>query len=215
MTMQPCKAPRVTAHAERILAEVGMSGNPYLTALTDGSMLLEDFRASQEQFGFAVTSFARPMASLISRMEPAGAQQGTLSNVVEEHGYFKSHAFQRATFRQFLATIGSDDAERLYDLLPSPQVHAFNSVLNSVSMTEDLTVAICCLGIIEHAFAGISAAIGRAIVERGWVTEDNLVHYALGTEIDKRAAENFFVLVELTYGDPKARSAIDRGLRLG
>lgn len=162
------QAPRVTERAEQILTGVGIAANPYLTTLVDGSMTLDHFRVSQEQFGFAVTYFARPMAALISRMELPGQRLGILSNILEEHGDFKPHAFHHATFRQFLASIGSDDAERLDALVPSPQVHAFNSVLTSVCTMEDLAVGTSCLGIIEHAFAGISATIGSAVVERGW-----------------------------------------------
>ncbi|BBX98827.1 TenA family transcriptional regulator [Mycobacterium lacus] len=209
------QAPRVTERAEQILTGVGIAANPYLTTLVDGSMTLDHFRVSQEQFGFAVTYFARPMAALISRMELPGQRLGILSNILEEHGDFKPHAFHHATFRQFLASIGSDDAERLDALVPSPQVHAFNSVLTSVCTMEDLAVGTSCLGIIEHAFAGISATIGSAVVERGWVAEDDLVHYALHAEIDEQHAEDFFVLVEPSYDDPGTRAAVDRGLRLG
>jgi pyrroloquinoline-quinone synthase len=209
------QAPRVTAQAQQVLADVDIMGNPYLTSLADGRMPLEDFRAGQEQIGFAVTYFARPMASLISRMELPGDRLGILGNIVEEHGHFKPHAFHHATFRQFLASIGSDDAGRLDALTLSPQVHAFNSVLTSVCTMEDLAVGISCLGVIEHAFAEISATIGRTVVERGWVPEGDLVHYLLHAEIDERHAEDFFVLVEPTYDDPRTRRAVDRGLRLG
>ncbi|EPQ78142.1 TenA family transcriptional regulator [Mycobacterium marinum] len=208
------KAARVTKRAEQILDGIGIMANPYLTTLTDGSMPLERFRASQEQFGFAVTYFARPMASLISRMDLPGQRLGILSNIVEEHGDFKPHFFHHATFRQFLASIGSD-AERLDALAPAPQVDAFNSVLTSVCTMEDMAVGISCLGIIEHAFAGISATIGSAVVERGWVAQDDLVHYALHAEIDEQHAEDFFVLVEDTCDDSRTSCAVDRGLRLG
>lgn len=114
------KAARVTKRAEQILDGIGIMANPYLTTLTDGSMPLERFRASQEQFGFAVTYFARPMASLISRMDLPGQRLGILSNIVEEHGDFKPHFFHHATFRQFLASIGSD-AERQDALAPAPR----------------------------------------------------------------------------------------------
>lgn len=209
------QAPRVTEKAEQILADVKIMANPYLTTLVDGSMTLEHFRATQEQFGFAVTYFARPMASLISRMELPGQRLGILSNILEEHGELKPHAFHHATFRQFLASIGSNDAARLDALTPSPQVHAFNSVLTSACTMEDLAVGASCLGIIEHAFAVISATIGSAVVQRGWVAQDELVHYALHAEIDEQHAEDFFIIVEPSYSDPATHAAIDRGLRLG
>jgi pyrroloquinoline-quinone synthase len=211
----PSRASSVTARADKVLAEVDILGNPYLRALTGGSMPLEEFRASQEQFGFAVTYFARPMATLMSRIQDPADRLGILGNIVEEHGEFQPHAFHHATFRRFLASIGSTDVDRLDALTPGPQVHAFNSVLSSVCLLEDLAVGISCLGVIEHAFAGISAAIGAAVVERGWVARNELVHYALHAEIDERHAEDFFALLEPSYQEPGARRNIEAGLRLG
>ncbi|MFG2632232.1 TenA family transcriptional regulator [Streptomyces sp. NPDC048473] len=207
--------PRVTALADQALTHVDIINNPYLLALEDGSLALEDFRASQEQFGFAVTYFARPMASLISRIEAPGDRVGILRNIVEEHGDFAPHAFHHATFRRFLASIGSADPAHLDALTVSSAVHAFNSVLSSLCTLEDLPVAISCMGVIEHAFAQISASIGRSVVERGWVAKDDLVHYALHAEIDERHAEDFFTFVEPSYDAPNGRRRIEQGLNLG
>jgi len=52
------------------------------------------------------------------------------------------------------------------------------------------------MGIIEYAFAGISATIGQAVVERGWIRQGDLVHYALHAEIDERHAQEFFAVIE-------------------
>jgi pyrroloquinoline-quinone synthase len=211
----PSRAPRVTARADQVLADIDILGNPYLRTLADGGLPLADFRASQEQFGFAVTYFARPMAALVARIEAPGDRLGILANIVEEHGDFKSSAFHHATFRQFLASIGSNDDARSDVLGAGPQVHAFNSVLTSVCTLEDLAVGISCMGVIEHAFARISAVIGAGVVQRGWVARDGLVHYALHAQIDERHAEDFFALVEPGYQDPGTRQRLDRGLRLG
>lgn len=53
---------QIDTRAREVLEEVGILGNPYLDALADGSMGLERFRRTQEQFFFAVTFFPRPMA---------------------------------------------------------------------------------------------------------------------------------------------------------
>ena len=47
------QAPQVTARAKEILQKTDILGNPYLVALQDGSMSLEQFRLTQEQFFFA------------------------------------------------------------------------------------------------------------------------------------------------------------------
>ena len=71
-------------------------------------MSLAGFRASQEQFFFAVTFFPRPMAALIGRIPNPRARLDILHNLVEEHGEFDEERFHHTTFQQFLRSIGSD-----------------------------------------------------------------------------------------------------------
>jgi pyrroloquinoline-quinone synthase len=71
------------------------------------------------------------------------------------------------------------------------------------------------MGIIEHAFARISAVIGQAVVARGWVREADLVHYRLHAEVDERHAEEFFAIVEPGWETEGRRYYIEQGLELG
>ncbi|MCI0376823.1 MAG: iron-containing redox enzyme family protein [Gemmataceae bacterium] len=210
----PSRAPRVTAEANRILAAIEIMNNPYLRALDDGSMSLDDFRRSQEQFFFAVTFFPRPMAALVGRIPHPKMRLDILHNLVEEHGEFQEASLHHNTFQEFLRTIGHDPA--LLERLPvSPPLRAFNSVLSCSCVLEELEVGVSCMGIIEHAFAGISARIGAAVVARGWVEPEALVHYKMHAEIDERHAEEFFAVVELLWDDPARRYFIEQGLELG
>jgi pyrroloquinoline-quinone synthase len=207
-------APRVTACANASLARVGFANNPYFTAMKDGSMSLENFRASQEQFYFAVRYFARPMAALISRMPDPAQRIDLLHNIVEEHGDFRQEQFHQNTFRNFLATIGGHSPDQT-GVAMEPAVHVFNSVLMAASLSDEITVGVCCLGIIEHAFAGASAFIGNTVVERGWVAASDLTHYALHSELDVRHAEEFFAIVEPAWDEAHGQAAIRQGLELG
>ena len=56
------------------------------------------------------------------------------------------------------------------------RIRAFNSVLLTACTYDELEVGICCMGIIEMAFADISAIIGKQVVEKNWVKEEDLVH---------------------------------------
>lgn len=206
-------APRVTALADEILARVDLPRNPYFAALADGSMSLERFRAGQEQFYFAVRFFPRPMAALIARMPEPAARLDVLHNIVEEHGDLDPARFHANTFRAFLRSISS--AADLNQLPMSPAVHAFNATLIGACTTDDLDTGVCCLGVIEHAFAALSATIGQAVVRRGWVPEESLVHYALHAELDVRHAAEFFALSEDGWDDPRRRRSIAAGLSLG
>src|SRR4051794_5770337 len=183
-TTEPRRAPRVTACADRTLEKSRIRKNPYLEGLLDGSMTLESFRRSQEQFFFAVSFFPRPMAALVGRIPSPKARLDILHNLVEEHGEFHEQAFHHTTFQQFLRSIGSDP-EKLDSAPLYPGLRAFNSILTCACVLDELEVGVACMGIIEYAFAGISATIGQAVVQSGWVRQQDLVHYALHAEIDE------------------------------
>lgn len=211
---QASRAPRVTAHAEAILKRLDILHNPYLEALRDGSMPLQHFRRTQEQFFFAVTFFPRPMAALVGRLPDPHQRLDILRNLVEEHGEFEEQFFHHTTFRQFLSTLGSQP-EQLDSLFLWPALRAFNSVLTASCVLDELEVGVACMGIIEYAFAGISAVIGKAVVQHGWVAANQLVHYKLHAEIDERHAEEFFAVIEPLWDDERRRYYIEQGLELG
>src|SRR5438445_11819180 len=211
---QPSRAPHVTARADAILKRVNILHNPYLEALAGGSMTLDCFLRTQEQFFLAVTFFPRPMAALVGRIPQPKMRLDILHNLVEEHGEFEESQFHHNTFQQFLRSIGGKP-EELDVLRVSPALRAFNSVLTSACVLDELEVGVCCMGIIEYAFASISALIGKAVVDCGWVRPDELVHYKLHAEIDKRHAEEFFAVVEPRWDDPARRYFIEQGLELG
>ena len=208
------RAPGVTARANAVLERVGIMRNPYLAALRDGSMSHDLFRRTQEQFFYAVTFFPRPMAALVGRIPDPRQRLDILHNVVEEHGEFDEARFHHTTFQQFLRTIGADPAT-LDRLVLWPSVRAFNGVLTAACVLDELEVGVACMGVIEQAFAGISAVIGRVVVDRGWVPADRLVHYKLHAEIDERHAEEFFAVVEPGWAGGTRRHFVEQGLELG
>src|SRR5882757_7637107 len=129
-TKETHRAQRVTACARETLEKSGIRKNPYLETLRDGSMTLESFRRSQEQFFFAVTFFPRPIAALVGRIPTPKARLDILHNLVEEHGEFSEDLFHHTTFQRFLRSIGSEP-ENIEAGAPSPALRAFNSVLTS------------------------------------------------------------------------------------
>src|SRR2546423_395791 len=213
-TSEQSRAPRVTACAVRTLEKSGIRRNPYLQTLEDGSMTLEGFRRSQEQFFYAVSFFPRPMAALVGRIPNPKARLDILHNLVEEHGEFNEASFHHTTFQRFLRSIGSEP-EKLETGVLSPALRAFNSVLTCSCVLDELEVGVACMGVIEYAFAGISENIGQAVVRRGWIRQEELVHYALHAQIDERHAEEFFAVIEPHWDDPNRRYFIEQGLELG
>src|SRR2546421_6416948 len=213
-TSEQSRAARVTACAVRTLEKSGILRNPYLQTLGDGTMTLEGFRRSQEHFLFAVSFFPRPMAALVGRIPNPKARLDILHNLVEEHGEFDEECFHHTTFQRFLRSIGSEP-EKLETAALSPALRAFNSVLTCACVLDELEVGVACMGIIEFAFARISAVIGQAVVEQGWVQKEDLVHYALHAQIDERHAEEFFAVIEPSWNDQARRYFIEQGLELG
>lgn len=159
-------APRTALRARELLARYRTLDNAYLAGLRDGSMNLETFRRTQEQFYTAVIFFPRPMAALLGRIPDPAARLDILRNLVEEHGDYHPPRFHQNTFRAFLSRIGAR-AEEVDELAVWPCVRAFNSVLLTACLHDELDVGVTCMGIIEYAFAGISAELCRGIIQRG------------------------------------------------
>ena len=154
------------------------------------------------------------MTALISRLPLHKDRIDIIHNLVEEHGDFAAERYHSNTFKQFLESMDVS-SNKLNRTQVSPGVEAFNYTLMGVSANEDPLLAIACNGIIEYAFADISTMIGQAVVERGWVAKENLIHYNLHADIDKRHAEEFFKIVEPYVDDPEKRNKIISGLKLG
>jgi pyrroloquinoline-quinone synthase len=206
----------IHARADKHLNHRQILSSPFFEALKNQTMSIEQFRKTQEQFYFAVLFFSRPMAGLLARFPNPRQRLDLLKNLVEEHGDFRPDAFHETTFRQFLLSIGSEaQHQTINELALWPELRAFNSVLASACMLDELEVGVACIGIIEYVFADISGLIGRAVVEQGWLTVDKLVHFKLHAEIDKRHADEFFKLLLDSWQDKKRRYYVDQGLALG
>jgi pyrroloquinoline-quinone synthase len=211
----PAAAPCIVAAAEEILRARPIVGQSYFQRLVDGRMGLDEFTATQQQFFFAVRYFSRPVAALVARCPDSAMRMDLVHDLAEEQGDFIPTEAHDRTFARFLASIGVTPG-RMKQAAEGPGVRAFNLALMGACQNGELELAFGCLGIIEHAFADISALIGRAVVARGWVTEGNLVHYKLHAEIDKRHAEEFFAVVEPAWQvDGLKQKSIRQGLELG
>lgn len=197
---------------DEVLAEYHPSSYRYARALCDGSMTREHFIATQRQFCHAVDYFSRPMAVLASRLPRAEQRVDILHNVWEEHGEGNLRFHHGTTFRAFLTAVAGDAT------IPpvSPAVGQFNAALAGVCGSEHPMVGVAALGMMERLFADMSAMIGEAVVARGWVARDALVHYATHETLDIEHADEFFDVARRDWGhDPLADREFARGLTLG
>jgi pyrroloquinoline-quinone synthase len=203
----------IRSAAQAQLSQRNIHNNPYFLALkTDLS--LPDFCQTQTQFFFAVTFFSRPMAALIGRIPDPTQRLTILHNLVEEHGDFDVAGFHHSTFLDFLERLGCP-TDNIEEVILWPEVRAFNSTLSTACVLDEVEVGIACMGVIELAFADISATIGQAVIARGWLTAEQLTHYKLHAEIDNRHADEFFAILETSWQHPEKRYLIEQGLSLG
>ena len=204
----------IIRYADEALKRVGILNNPYFESLHDGSMSLECFQKTQEQFYFAVHFFPRPMALLIARLPEPKMRLDILRNLLEEHGEFQESGFHVTSFRFFLQSIKVDPT-RINDLPLWATVRAFNSVLIASCTFDEIEVGLGCMGIIEYAFSEVSALIGQGVVKRQWVPTEELAHYKLHAELDKQHAKEFFDVIEPKWAKLERRYFIHQGLELG
>ena len=204
------------------MARSSIMENRYFSAMRDGTLSRDAFVRSQKQFYFAVRYFSRPMAALMARMPDSATRQGLIHNLAEEHGFeddepslagFDPSVAHDLTFLAFLRTLGVDVREMASER-EGPGVRAFNTALMGCCLMERRELAFGCLGVIEYAFADICELIGRKVVENGWISQDDLVHYKLHAQIDKRHAADFFKVVEAAWRDER-KAAIEDGIILG
>ena len=189
--------------------------NPYIRSLQDGSMSREDFVETQIQFLFAVVFFSRPMAALAGRLPRPEMRVPLIENIRDEHGDGHLHICHENTFLELLGRLGVTradvDARALW-----PEVRAFNTTLAGLCTLDDAMTGLAALGMIEDLFSEISAAIGRGIVDRGFLPEAQIVHYATHERLDVQHAEGLYAgLYEPYERHPRLRYEIDQGLELG
>jgi pyrroloquinoline-quinone synthase len=204
----------VLTETRRLLARQPIIAQRYFARLRDGTMDRAAFLRSQRQFFFAVRFFSRPIAALISRLPDSARRIDLVHNLAEEQGDFLPEQAHDRTFAAFLQSLGTWPAEMEREE-EGAAVQAFNHALLGVCLGGEVVTAFGCLGVIEYAFAEISALIGRAVVDCGWVADDDLVHYKLHAEIDQRHAAEFFAIIEPDFADPAKRRLITQGLALG
>jgi pyrroloquinoline quinone (PQQ) biosynthesis protein C len=189
--------------------------NPYLVALRDGTLSREDFLETQIQFLFAVVFFSRPMAVLAGRMPRPEMRLALLANVEDEHGDGDLRLCHESTFLLFLSRLGASRQEIERRAL-WPEIRAFNTTLAGLCMLDDVPTAMAALGVIEDLFAGISTEIGRAVIQRGFLGESQIVHYKTHEVLDVEHAEGFYKSLYVPYAaHPRQAYQIQQGLELG
>jgi len=199
-----------------ILSETQYVKNPYFISLKDGSFSKEDFIETQVQFFFAVIFFSRPMAALAAKIPTPQLRMEIIRNVWEEHGEGNPHHIHGNTFRIFLDRLGSIKDADIEARALWPEVRIFNTTLAGACVLDEYLIGVGMMGIIERMFCEISQWLGQGIVQRGWLREDNMIHYNLHEDLDIKHSQDFFdVLLPAWEKSDENKYYIEQGLRLG
>lgn len=200
----------------KILKEINYKNNPYFIALLDGSFSKEDFIETQIQFYFAVVFFNRPMSALAAKIPTPELRLEVLRNIWEEHGEGDLNKAHGKSFLDLLAAIGNVTIEEITKKALWPEVRAFNTCLSGACILDDFIVGTAMMGIIERMFCDISAMLGNAIVKRGWLKENNLLHYNIHSELDIKHSDDFFQILSIPWEkSDENKYYIEQGLWLG
>ncbi len=201
---------------ERVLKDIDYAENPYFVNLRANTFEKADFIETQIQFYYAVIFFSRPMAALAAKIPAPELRLEVLRNIWEEHGEGTLAQAHGKTFLEFLRRLGgvSEDQVHLRGLWAD--VRIFNTTLSGAAVLDDFIVAVGMLGMIERMFSDISAWIGQSVVANGWLSENQMIHYALHQELDIKHSDDFFAIIETPFAKlAESRYLIEQGLRLG
>lgn len=195
------------------LEQYDFNNNIFFIQLKNGEMSKEEFLRTQEQFYHAVVHFTSPLALVAGSIPTYQERVNIIKNLWEEHGEGNMGLTHGETFIELMRRLtGKKDPQ-----IPRPEeaVLLFNETLSGICRQSQFLRGVALIGIIERMFADISSFIGSSIVEREWLTRDNVIHYSLHEELDCIHAEDFFRILRPYYDNEEKKEVIDEGLRLG
>lgn len=204
---------------EEVWRDTAARQNPYFVGL-EREMTREDFIETQIQFFYAVVFFSRPMAALAAKIPSPELRLEVLRNVWEEHGEGQLSHGHGQTFIEFLRRLQGGTREEVLMRVQRhalwPEVRIFNTALSGVTVLDDFIIGVAVMGMIERMFSEISSWIGQGVLARGWLSEDQMIHYKLHAKLDVKHAQDFFRVVADSYAkSDENRYLIEQGLRMG
>ncbi|MDX2217186.1 MAG: iron-containing redox enzyme family protein [Oculatellaceae cyanobacterium bins.114] len=187
--------------------------HPYLLWMQASNTTRDAFRYSQIPFRFAVESFSQALAAVLARVPQLDDRLALAENVAEEHGHgdrWKSHKY---TFRQYLLALGASPEELTN---PCPiGVLSFNQSILNFCLTQSGEAGAAALGVIEHLYVPISAAIARTVHQRSWTAPGSQSHYTVHEVLDVEHARDLLAIASPRWECKHSRPLVAQGLLLG
>jgi pyrroloquinoline quinone (PQQ) biosynthesis protein C len=186
---------------------------PYVKGTVDGSLSQHDFVQTQVQFFFAVEAYPHFLSVLAARSKAPGARKVLEENVRDEQGEGQSAQSHAATFRALLSKLGVTPAET--DGTPRwPCVDEFNAGVREACTNTPEESGLATVAAIEDLFTTISRDLGNAIVNRGWLAREEVVHYNVHQKLDRVHADALYRELEAA-NNTGASQNIEKGLKTG
>lgn len=204
--------PTLDAAVREIVAAYDFSRHPYFVWLDAPETTLEAMRRSQVGFRFAVEGFSQALAAVLARVPIMEARAALAANVAEEHGCC-GRPSHKATFFEYLATLGATDAELARECPIA--VRAFNASMLGYCLTNGAEPGAAATGIVERLYVDISARLVATIRRREWADLSRQTHYAVHEKLDVEHARELFEIAAPGWGEPRLRAQIAMGLLLG
>jgi pyrroloquinoline quinone (PQQ) biosynthesis protein C len=194
----------------RLLIERKFKEEVFFISLHNGTMTKEQFIKTQYQFYHAVVNFVAPLFFVAGNTPAYDQRIKIIKNLWEEHGEGDIANTHVATFDEFLRRLTNSEVKHQRSLAA---VNLFNRTLNETSKNDYYLKSIAMLGMIELMFSDISHFIGSALIERGWMTSKEIIHYKVHKDLDVIHAQDFFDIIEKEMVIPNQE--IEKGLLLG
>jgi pyrroloquinoline-quinone synthase len=169
--------------ATRAVAEIyDFQWHPYFLWMRSLNVDRVAFLQSQLPFRYAVESFSQSLAAVLARVPMLEARMALVENINEEHGQGNPLRSHKATFRQYLQSLGASHVE--LEAPATTGVLAFNHSILNYCLAQSPECGAALLGQIEYLYVGISSTIARTIHGCDWVQPGSQSHYATHEKLD-------------------------------
>ncbi len=200
--------------AVTIVAEIyDFQWHPYFLWMRSVNVDRAAFLKSQLPFRYAVETFSQSLAAVLARVNTMEARLALVENINEEHGHGNPLRSHKATFRQYLYSLGATDVELEYPV--STGVLAFNQSILNYCLTQSPECGAAMLGMIEHLYANISGTIARTVYGCAWAQPGSQSHYTVHQQLDVDHARDLLQIAQTGWKNASARSQVAQSLLLG
>jgi pyrroloquinoline-quinone synthase len=197
-----------------LFQEAGLGETPYIRALKDGKLTVEQFRGGALQGYHVVRFFPRFIAALIANIDDHMERLDLIGNLLEEHGGLHEERFHVTTYKEFLYGLGIS-REEIEQSRPIPGVQAYNRALYDLCAHRPYLEGVAAMGVVEQVVAMVSPLVSTAALSTGLLSKERLRHFDGHAVIDVDHAQETYRIADRYFDDPELREQILTGLSLG